>query len=206
METERLHERQKFEFLFDAAFGDERTRNLRMGELHRSLAKLLTRSGYSIVDNPESVNEDNVMLMSRVKTVESAEEKTARMSLRVMPDVWGLTVIAEENNLDILDALASLCFLDNVPIEDRLFITPSGKTYCVPEHKDYRDPNLDRIAVISDYRAIHIVRKADYGMVELRIIPRETWIRTLDPNDPIHHSNYEERRKQAEGTYRELYG
>jgi hypothetical protein len=47
-----------------------------------------------------------------------------------------------------------------------------------------------------EFRALTIFRKSQYGIVSVRVIQKDIYERTQDPNDELYHAKYVERQRE----------
>ncbi len=184
---------------------DEWENELRSG--WRDLAAHLTTKGYTAflaTDSPGTmaglgtIEPGTVIVDARLKNAESVVSKMRRFGepLRVMLDVWGyrLLVAAVED----LDAVAQGCTdLWSTPEPSELLLR-HGKLQFEP-WRDYRRRDHAGLsaATTNHYdQAIHLNRKAPFGIVEIQVLTFDLYRRVhCDPASEDSHDSFVARRE-----------
>jgi len=182
----------------------------RESQLRSGLADLtahLVAAGYqprTATDRPDlaigrgHLESGSVLVSARLKAPEAVVAKMSRFGepLRVMLDVWGyrLVVATEE----ALDAVANLCTaLWSTPAPGELLLR--GGALQFESWRDYRRREHAGLSAATTDRydqAIHLNRKAPFGITEIQIMTYELYRRVhCDPASADSHDTFVARRE-----------
>jgi hypothetical protein len=173
----------------------------------RDLADHLDAAGYTSFladERPDTmagnggVKPNTVVVDARLKDAEAVVAKMRRFGepLRVMLDVWGYRVLVASE--DALDAVATCC--------TRLWSTPEPSELLLRHGQLQFDPWRDyrrrdhaglSAATTNHYdQAIHLNRKAPFGIVEIQVLTFDLYRRVhCDPTSEDSHDNFVARRQ-----------
>lgn len=158
-------------------------------ELDVGLAELvshLTPAGHVVV---ESLGQGEVAVSGRVKSTDAIVSKMRRYGepLRVMLDVFGFRVVVPGS--EELDAVAQRCAeLWETPAAHELLLRHGALQF--DWWRDYRKRNhagLSAATTTGYDEAIHLNRRAPFGIVEIQVLTRELFRRAhCDSGDDSH--------------------
>ncbi|WP_239345567.1 MULTISPECIES: hypothetical protein [unclassified Frankia] len=184
---------------------DEWTAQLRAGQ--RDLADHLGTAGYksflaeerpNTMDGNGDIEPGTVVVDARLKEAHAVVAKMRRFGepLRVMLDVWGYRlVIASE---DALEAVATCCEALWLTPEPSELLLRHGELQFAP-WRDYRQRDHAGLsaATTNNYdQAIHLNRKAPFGIVEIQVLTFDLYRRVhCDPASEDSHDNFVARRQ-----------
>lgn len=141
----------------------------------------------------------DVVVSGRLKGTEAIIAKMRRFGepLRVMLDVWGYRLVVP-TEAD-LDTVAQSCTqLWDTPSPDELLLR-HGKLQFAP-WRDYRKrthAGLSPATTAGYDQAIHLNRRAPFGIVEIQVMTANLYGRTqLDPTSEASHERFVERRQE----------
>jgi hypothetical protein len=172
-----------------------------------NLARHLTTAGYLPVFSAERpdlaagvgvIEPGTVLLSARLKDAGAIVAKMRRFGepLRVMLDTWGYRLVVSD--LDALDTVANHCTsLWATPAPDELLLR-HGELQFQP-WRDYRRRDHAGLSAATTDRydqAIHLNRKAPFGIVEIQIMTYDLYRRVhCDPASPDSHDTFVARRQ-----------
>lgn len=189
-----MEEERPIEELYQEQYGiNEEVRLKRLEELTNELSSVLENEEFSVVTSPDALTKQKALINARVKSIERIQEKMDRFGMEFddVYDVWGLEIVAydTEDCSDLVDIVYEK-YLDNPSEEDLTRADGSRLPTLIFSGKE-SSPAADE-----GFRAFTISRQSQYGIVSVRVIEKEIWDRTQDPNDPLHHDNYRLRQNQ----------
>jgi hypothetical protein len=182
----------------------------RESQLQSGLADLTTdlvAAGYeptTATDRPdlaigrEHLDSRAVLVSARLKAPEAVVAKMSRFGepLRVMLDVWGYRLVVATE--DALDAVANLCVgLWSTPAPAELLLRHGALQF--EPWRDYRRRDHAGLSAATTDRydeAIHLNRKAPFGIVEVQVMTYALYRRVhCDPGSADSHDSFVARRQ-----------
>jgi hypothetical protein len=179
--------------------------------LHHGLAELtshLTGAGYtpSTTEPPDALGTRQVVVSGRLKDTAAIVAKMRRFGepLRVMLDIWGYrVVVATEAELD--QVAARCAELWATPAPEELLLRHGQLQF--QWWRDYRRRDHAGLSPATTPRydqAIHLNRKAPFGIVEIQVMTLDLHARVHgDPTSEDSHDHFVARRRELFGGNRQ---
>ncbi len=179
----------------------------RLGTGQRDLADHLDAAGYTSCvadERPDTmaghgdIEPETVVIDARLEDAEAVVAKMRRFGepLRVMLDVWGYRLLVASENA--LDTVATCCAcLWSTPEPSELLLR-HGKLQFAPWRDYRRRDHVGLSAATTNHydQAIHLNRKAPFGIVEIQVLTFDLYRRVhCDPASEDSHDNFVARRQ-----------
>jgi len=152
-----------------------------------------------LAGHPDALGARDVVVSGRLKATNAIVAKMRRFGepLRVMLDVWGYrVVVAAEGELD--DVAARCAELWKTPTPHELLLRHGALQF--DWWRDYRQRNHAGLSPATTERydqAIHLNRKAPFGIVEIQLMTRDLYARVHgDPTSEDSHDRFVSRRQE----------
>jgi hypothetical protein len=165
------------------------------------LTSQLTAAGYTLstAEPPDALGTRQVVVSGRLKDTTAIVAKMRRFGepLRVMLDIWGYrVVVATESELDQVAARCAAPWA--TPTPDELLLRHGQLQF--DWWRDYRRRSHAGLSPATTPRydqAIHLNRKAPFGIVEIQVMTLELYARVHgDPASEDSHDHFVARRRE----------
>ncbi len=182
---------------YQEKFGiNEKLRNERLQEMLAELQDLLIDGGFQVVSTPDQISEKEVCVNGRVKSLDRLKEKLGRLGYAFDDnyDGWGMEVVVDgQEDEEKIVGLIEEEFEDEPTGSDLTRSNGSRMPKTIisgPQTSEESHP---------EYRAVTIFKKGPYGITSTRVIRKDIYLRTQDPEDPLYHGKYKERQAEIKG-------